>query len=77
MSEKWDQLKVERQMQDFEKSMPGSTKHERKILKRALEIFGGTLEWVPDDKKHENTTHEQPELNTRLFADLTRVERII
>ena len=71
------QLKVDRQMQDFEKSMPGSTKHEHKILKRALEIFGGTLEWVPDDNALENTTHEQPELNTRLFADLARVERIL
>lgn len=77
MSEKWDQLKVERQMQDFEKSMTGSTKHERKILKRALEIFGGTLEMVPDDIEKQNTTHEQPELNSRLFADLARVERII
>lgn len=77
MSFQKDQLKVDLQMQDFEKSMPGSTKYERKILKRALEIFGGTLEWVPDDTTSENTTDEQPELNTRLFADLTRVERII
>jgi hypothetical protein len=77
MSEKWERLRIDRQMQDFERSMPGSTKHERKILKRALEIFGGTLEMVPDDKKKENTTHDQPELNTRLFADLARVERIL
>lgn len=77
MSEKWDQLKIDRQMQDFERSMPGSTKHERKILKRALEIFGGTLEMVPDDIGKQNTTHDQPELNTRLFADLARVERIL
>ena len=77
MSEKLDQLKVELQMQDFEKSMSGSTKYERKILRLALEIFGGTLELVPDDKKQENTTHEQPKLNTGLLFDLKGVERII
>jgi hypothetical protein len=77
MSEKWEQLRIDRQMADFERSMPGSTKHERKILKRALEIFGGTLEMVPDDISKQNTTHDQPELNTRLFADLARVERIL
>lgn len=72
-----DQLKVELQMQDFEKSMSGSTKYERKILRLALEIFGGTLELVPDDTAKENTTHEEPKLNTGLLFDLKGVERII
>lgn len=76
MIEKSAQLNIDRQVADFEKSFSDTTKHERKIIRAALEIFSGTLEFVPSDKP--NTTNaEQPQLNTGLLFDLKSVERII
>ena len=70
------QLNIDRQVVDFEKSFANTTKHERKIIRAALEIFSGTLEFVPSDKP--NTTNaEQLQLNTGLLFDLKSVERII
>lgn len=69
------QLNIDRQVVDFEKSFANTTKHERKIIRAALEIFSGTLEFVPPNKP--NTTNEQPQLNTGLLFDLKSVERII
>jgi hypothetical protein len=68
--------KIENQMADLERSMPDTTKHERRMIRAALEIFTGTLEFVPPDPK--NTTNaEPPKLNTGLLFDLKGVERII
>ena len=68
--------KINQQMADLERSIPQTTKHERRIIRAALEIFSGTLEFVPPDPK--NTTNaERPQLNTGLLFDLARVERII
>lgn len=76
MKEKAAELNVERQMADLEKSIPDTTKHERRMIRRALEIFSGTLEFVPPDPK--NTTNaELSKLNTGLLFDLKSVERII
>jgi hypothetical protein len=70
------QFNLERQMADLEKSIDGLTKHERKMIRAALEIFSGTLEFVPPDPK--NTTNaEPPKLNTGLLFDLKSVERIL
>jgi hypothetical protein len=67
-------LRVEQQMADFEKSMPEATKHERKMIRAALTIFEGTLEFVPNEKpKHDNAKHT----NLDLFTLLQGVERII
>ena len=76
MREKATELNLERQMADLEKSIPDTTKHERRMIRAALEIFTGTLEFVPPDPK--NTTNaELPKLNTGLLFDLKGVERII
>jgi hypothetical protein len=76
MKEKAIELNLERQMADLERSMPDTTKHERRMIRAALEIFSGTLEFVPPDPK--NTTNaEPPRLNTGLLFDLKGVERII
>jgi hypothetical protein len=76
MKEKATELKIERQMADLERSMPETTKHERRMIRAALDIFSGTLEFVPPDPK--NTTNaEPPKLNTGLLFDLKGVERII
>ena len=77
MSEKAAQLNVERQMADLEQSMPNTTKHERKIIRRALELFSGTLEFLPPDPTKNTTNAAQPQLNTGLLFDLKSVERII
>lgn len=69
-----NRLRVEQQMADLEKSMPDTTKHERKMIRAALTIFEGTLEFVPDEKpKHDNAKHT----NLDLFALLQGVERIV
>jgi hypothetical protein len=76
MKEKAAELNLERQMADLERSMPDTTKHERRMIRAALDIFNGTLEFVPPDPK--NTTNaERPQLNTGLLFDLKGVERII
>jgi hypothetical protein len=76
MREKATELNIDRQMVDFEKSFTNTTKHERKIIRRALELFIGTIEFVPPENP--NTTNaEQPQLNTGLLFDLQSVERII
>ena len=76
MREKLTELNIERQMADLEKSIPDTTKHERRMIRAALQIFTGTLEFVPPDPK--NTTNaEPPQLNTGLLFDLKGVERII
>jgi hypothetical protein len=76
MKEKATELSLERQMADLERSIPQTTKHERRMIRAALEIFSGTLEFVPPDPK--NTTNaERPQLNTGLLFDLKGVERII
>jgi hypothetical protein len=63
-------------MADLERSMPDTTKHERRMIRAALDIFSGTLEFVPPDPK--NTTNaERSQLNTGLLFDLKSVERII
>jgi hypothetical protein len=68
--------KIESQMADLEKSIDGLTKHERRMIRAALDIFSGTLEFVPPDPK--NTTNaERPQLNTGLLFDLKSVERIL
>lgn len=77
MSEKAAQLNVERQMADLEQSMPNTTKHERKIIRRALEIFSGNLEFLPPDPTKNTTNAASPKLNTGLLFDLKSVERII
>jgi hypothetical protein len=75
MSEKLAQLNIERQMADLEKSIDGLTKHERKMIRAALDLFSGTLEFISPAIK--NTTHDQPELNIGLLSELKGVERII
>jgi hypothetical protein len=75
MKEKATELSLERQMADLERSIPQTTKHERRMIRAALDIFSGTLEFVPPDPK--NTTHEQREFNTGLFDQLKGMERII
>lgn len=77
MSEKAAQLNVERQMADLEQSMPNTTKHERRMIRRALEIFSGNLEFLPPDPTKNTTNAEPPKLNTGLLFDLKGVERII
>lgn len=77
MSEKAAQLNVDRQMADLEKSIPDTTKHERRLIRAALELFSGTLEFVPSDPTKNTTNAEPPKLNTGLLFDLQRVERII
>jgi hypothetical protein len=68
--------KINQQMADLERSMPETTKYERRMIRAALDIFSGTLEFVPPDPK--NTTNaEPPKLNTGLLFDLKGVERII
>jgi hypothetical protein len=68
--------KINQQMADLERSMPDTTKHERRMIRAALDIFSGTLEFVPPDPT-KNTTHEQREFNTGLFDQLKGVERIL
>ncbi len=76
MTPSFPTVSLERQMADLERSMPDTTKHERRIIRAALDIFSGTLEFVPPDPK--NTTNaERPQLNTGLLFDLKGVERII
>jgi hypothetical protein len=76
MKEKATELNFERQMADLERSIPQTTKHERRMIRAALDIFSGTLEFVPPDPK--NTTNAEPlRLNTGLLFDLKGVERII
>ena len=76
MTPSFPTVSLERQMADLERSMPDTTKHERRIIRAALEIFSGTLEFVPPDPK--NTTNaEQPELNIGLLSQLKGVERIL
>ena len=77
MKEKATELNVERQMADLEKSIPDTTKHERRMIRAALEIFSGTLEFVPADPTKNTTNAEPPQLNTGLLFDLKSVERII
>ena len=77
MREKATELNLERQMADLERSMPGTTKHERRMIRAALDIFGGTLEFVPPDPTKNTTNAEPPKLNTGLLFDLKGVERII
>lgn len=77
MSEKAAQLNVERQMADLEQSMPNTTKHERRMIRRALEIFSGNLEFLPPHPTKNTTNAELPKLNTGLLFDLKSVERII
>ena len=76
MREKATELNLERQMSDLEKSIPDTTKHERRMIRAALEIFTGTLEFVPPDPT-KNTTNAEPQLNTGLLFELKGVERII
>jgi hypothetical protein len=76
MKEKATELNLERQMADLERSMPETTKYERRMIRAALDIFSGTLEFLPQDPK--NTTNaEPPKLNTGLLFDLKSVERIL
>lgn len=77
MNEKAAQLNVERQMADLEQSLPNTTKHERRMIRRALEIFSGNLEFLPPDPTKNTTNAAQPQLNTGLLFDLKGVERII
>lgn len=77
MSEKAAQLNVERQMADLEQSMPDTTKHERRMIRRALELFSGNLEFLPPDPTKNTTNAAQQQLNTGLLFDLKSVERII
>ena len=77
MKEKVTELNLERQMADLERSMPGTTKHERRMIRRALEIFSGNLEFVPPDPTKNTTNAAHPQLNTGLLFDLKGVERII
>ena len=77
MNEKAAQLNLERQMADLEKSIPDTTKHERRMIRAALDIFSGTLEFVPPDPTKNTTNAEPPKLNTGLLFDLHAVERII
>jgi hypothetical protein len=62
-------------MADLEKSIDGLTKHERKMIRAALDLFSGTLEFTPPAIK--NTTYDQPELNIGLLSQLKGVERIL
>ena len=75
MTPSFPTVSLERQMAELERSIPQTTKHERRMIRAALEIFSGTLEFVPPDSK--NTTHEQREFNTGLFDQLKGVERIL
>jgi hypothetical protein len=76
MTPSFPTVSLEQQMADLERSMPDTTKHERRMIRAALDIFSGTLEFVPPDPK--NTTNaERPQLNTGLLFDLKGVERII
>ena len=77
MREKATELNVERQMADLEQSMSNTTKHERRMIRRALEIFSGNLEFLPPDPTKNTTNAAQPQLNTGLLFDLKGVERII
>lgn len=77
MNKKAAQLNVERQMADLEQSMTNTTRHERKIIRRALEIFSANLEFLPPDPTKNTTNAAQPQLNTGLLFDLKSVERII
>ena len=71
------QLNLERQMTDLERSMPETTKYERRMIRAALDIFSGTLEFLPPDPTKNTTNAAQPQLNTGLLFDLKSVERII
>lgn len=75
MTPSFPTVSLDRQMADLERSIPQATKHERRMIRAALEIFSGTLEFVPPDPK--NTTNEQREFNIGLFDQLKGVERII
>ena len=77
MNEKAAQLNLERQMADLDQSMPDTTKHERRMIRAALELFSGTLEFLPPDPTKNTTNAAQPQLNTGLLFDLKGVERII
>lgn len=77
MREKATELNLERQMSDLEKSIPDTTKHQRRMIRAALDIFSGTLEFVPPDPTKNTTNAEPPKLNTGLLFDLKSVERIL
>lgn len=77
MREKATELNLERQMADLERSMPETTKYERRMIRAALNIFSGTLEFVPPDPTKNTTNAELPKLNTGLLFDLKSMERII
>jgi hypothetical protein len=57
--------------------MPETTKYERRMIRAALEIFSGALEFVPPDPTKNTTNAEPPKLNTGLLFDLKSMERII
>lgn len=71
------ELNIDRQMADLEKSIPDATKHERRMIRAALGLFSGTLEFVPPDPTKNTSNAEPPKLNTGLLFDLKSVERII
>lgn len=77
MREKLTELNIDRQMADLERSIPETTKHERRMIRRALEIFSGNLEFLPPDPTKNTTNAAYPQLNTGLLFDLQGVERII
>lgn len=77
MKVKATELKLNQQMADLERSIPETTKHERKIIRAALEIFSGNLEFLPPDPTKNTTNAASPQLNTGLLFDLKGVERII
>lgn len=69
MNKKAAQLNVERQMADLEQSMTNTTRHERKIIRRALEIFSANLEFLPPDPT--KTRQMQHNHNSILDSSLT------